>query len=101
MAKNRKGRRRKDSNRAGKICISCIVLMFMGVMSVQIVNLYQKDQEYIKKEQSLEGQLADETERQTQLEEYEAYTQTQQYIEDIAKSKLGLAYGNEIIFKEQ
>ncbi len=94
-------RRKRDENRAGKICISLIVLMFMGVMTVQINNLYKKDQEYIKKEKSLEQELAREQARQTELQEYEAYTQTQQYIEDIAKSKLGLAYGNEIIFKEE
>lgn len=101
MAKRNKYRRRRDNNRMGKICISFIVLLFIGVMSVQMVNLYEKDQEYIEREKSLEGQLAEETERQTRLSEYEAYTQTQQYIEDVAKSKLGLAYGNEIIFKEQ
>lgn len=94
-------RRKKDENRTGKICISLIVLMFIGVMTVQIKNLYEKDQEYIRQENSLKQELAEEEARELQLQEYEAYTQTQQYIEDIAKSKLGLAYGNEIIFKEQ
>ena len=34
-----------------------------------------------------------------QLSSYETYTKSQQYVEDTAKSKLGLAYDNEIIFK--
>ena len=38
---------------------------------------------------------------QKELEEYEAYTQTQEYIEDTAKSKLGLVYKDQIIFKER
>ena len=101
MAGRAKRRRKKDENRTGKICVGLIVLMFIGVMSVQIKNLYEKDQEYIQKEESLKQELAEEQERQLKLQDYEAYTQTKQYIEDIAKSKLGLAYGNEIIFKEQ
>lgn len=94
-------RRKKNSNRAGKVCISMIVVAFVTVMSVQIFKTYQKDQEYLEQQRILEQQLADELARQAELEEYEKYTQSQQYIEDIAKSKLGLAYENEIIFKEQ
>ena len=59
-----RGRRKKNNNRAGKLCIGMIVIAFVAVMSVQIIRVYQK------------------------------------YVEDTAKSKLGLAYDNEIIFKE-
>lgn len=78
-----------------------IVLAFVAVMSVQIVKVYQKDQEYISRQEELVQQLEDESERAEDLKEYEAYTKSQQYVEDTAKSKLGLAYDNEIIFKEQ
>lgn len=94
-------KRRKNNNRAGKMCISMILFAFVLVMSIQIVKIYQKDQEYARKQQELEALLEEETERQKELEEYENYTQSQEYIEDIAKSKLGLAYDNEIIFKEE
>lgn len=94
-------RRRKDSNRAGKIWISMIVFAFVTVMSVQIVKIYRKDQEYIEKQQQLEEELSNETERQEEMEQYEEYTKTREYVEDVAKSKLGLAYPNEIIFKEE
>ena len=36
-----------------------------------------------------------------EIESMQQYMQSDQYIEDIAKSKLGLAYDNEIIFKEK
>ena len=87
-AKKRKSNR---NNRAGKICISMILVVFAAAMSVQIVKAYQKDQ----------VQLQDETARQEELQNYQSYTQSQEYVEDIAKSKLGLAYDNEIIFKEE
>ena len=72
-----------------------------GIMSVQIVNLYKKDQQYIAQEESLKQQKQAELNRQKELEAYEVYTQTQEYIEDTAKSKLGLVYQDDIIFKEQ
>jgi len=75
--------------------------MFLIVMSIQIVKLYKEDQTYIAKEKELNEQLEDATEEQQQLADYEQYTQSQQYIEEVAKSKLGLVYNNEIVFKEQ
>lgn len=75
--------------------------MFLIVMSIQIVKLYKEDQTYIAKEKELNERLEDATEEQQQLADYEQYTQSQQYIEEVAKSKLGLVYNNEIVFKEQ
>lgn len=98
---SRQSRRYKKDNRAGKLAISFVMLTLLVVMSVQIVKIYHKNQEYEAKEQSLNAQLEAETERQQELEEYEKYTQSQDYIEDVAKSKLGLVYKNEIVFKEQ
>ena len=91
----------KKDNRLGTLSVTIIVMTLVGIMSVQIINLYQKDQEYIAQETSLEQQMAKEESRQQELEDYEAYTKTQEYIEDTAKSKLGLVYKGEIVFKEQ
>ncbi len=44
--------------------------------------------------------LEDEQLRQDELKEREEYITTKEYIENIAKTKLGLVYPNEIIFKE-
>ena len=77
-----------------------IVIAFVAVMSVQIIRVYQKDQEYMQQEASLQKQLEEETARGEQLSSYETYTKSQQYVEDTAKSKLGLAYDNEIIFHD-
>lgn len=92
---------KKNDNRAGKICVSMILVAFVAVMTIQIVKTYQKDKEYALKQAELEAQLEEETVRQQELEEYEAYTKSNEYVEDVAKSKLGLAYDNEIIFKEE
>ena len=77
-----------------------IVVLFLTIMSVQIVKLYQKDQGDRERINTLTDAYEDETERRDQLKDYEEYTKSQEYIEDQAKSKLGLTHDNEIIFKE-
>ena len=49
-----KRRRRNQNNRAGKTCISMILVVFVAVMTIQIVRVYQKDQEYARKQEQLE-----------------------------------------------
>ena len=56
------------------MCVTIIVLALIGIMSVQIVNLYKKDQQYIEQEAGLQKQKEAEIARQKELEEYEAYT---------------------------
>ena len=46
-------------------------------------------------------QLKDEQERSAELQEKEAYVGSDQYIVDTAKSKLGMTYPDEIVFKEK
>ena len=81
--------------------IACIVIFLLVFMLVQIVRLYHKNQEYVAREEELSGQLLQETERSDYLKEYEEYIGSREYVEDTAKSKLGLVYDNEIIFKEK
>lgn len=97
------GRRypRRKKNKAGRASIACIVMLLLVVMSFQIMRLYNKNQEYIAREEELLEQLEEETERQNQIEDYEQYIGSKDYIEDTAKSKLSLIYDNEIVFKEQ
>jgi len=83
------------------ICITLLLLVMAGVMSVQMVSLYEKNQEYRGREQELQSQLEAEESRREELEKYEEYITTKEYIEKIAKTKLGLVYPNEVIFKEK
>lgn len=78
-----------------------IVMTLLLVMSIQIVRLHDKNQVYLAKEESLEAQLEEEKERAKELEDYEEYTKTDKFIEDMAKSRLGLVHKNEIIFKKE
>ncbi|MBO5657620.1 MAG: septum formation initiator family protein, partial [Agathobacter sp.] len=54
---------------------------------------------YAEKEEELKDQIAQEEDRATELEEMDLYTKSIEYIKDMA-NRLGLIFGNEIIFKE-
>ena len=91
----KKKRRRRRST--GTVCISIIVVVFVAVMAIQIYQLRQKDADYMARENE---QYEQETQRSSEIDDLEKYMQSSEYYEDVAKSKLGLTYKNEIIFKE-
>ena len=92
---------RKRRRRSGAVSIAVIVLAFLVVMAVQICRIKAKDAEYAAREQELKQEYEEETQRASEIDDLETYMQSCEYIEDVAKSKLGLTYKNEIIFKEK
>ena len=86
--------KRRAKRRGGTLSVSIIVIAFL-------VELKQKESTYAAQKAELEKQYTKESERADEIESMQQYMQSDQYIEDIAKSKLGLAYDNEIIFKEK
>lgn len=97
----KKQRRRKRKNNTGRISFLCIGIFFVLVLSIQMVRLYQKEQEYVQREETLTNQVKDLEKEQEELSEYEQYIQSKDYVEDTAKKKLGLIYEGEIIFREK
>lgn len=101
MAKGSRKRKKKKQNRAGKIFVGLMVVMFILVLAVQIVRLDKKNEEYVARQEELQEQLDQENQRKEDLEKQQQEIGSKAYIEDVAKSKLGLAYDNDIIFKEE
>lgn len=93
--------RKKRQNKAGMILVTVVVLMMLTVVTVKSMELEQKRDEYALKEQQLMEEIAEEEARSDRIAEYEKYTQTKKYVEEIAKDKLGLVYEGEIIFKDE
>lgn len=79
---------------SGVVCMLLVVLLFEGS------SLQAKIQENNAKQAKIEQQLADEQARTEEIEELQEYMQSDEYIEKIAKEKIGLVKDNEIIFKE-
>ena len=99
--KNAKTRKRleRNGNKFALIAVTAVVLIFALVLGVRINSLRAKEQQYIEKEQAILARVAEEEERAKTLEEYRVYVQTKQYVEKVAKEKLGLVDPDEILLK--
>ena len=96
MARYGKKKKRKQ-NRLAMCAITLVVAALVCVLGFQTVQLKQKSDQYAEKLASIERQLDEQEVRAADLEARRIYTQTKQYIEQEAKSKLGLVNPNEII----
>lgn len=104
MGQNRNQRNKRKNkyslgNRMALIGITMVVLSLAVVVNIGASSLKEKELEYQAKEQNLEKVLAEEEARAAQLEEYRIYVQTKQYVEKVAKEKLGLVKEEEILLK--
>lgn len=94
-------RRRRRENKFGVMSISAVVLILLVVVSIKSVELHEKNEQYIQREEILIKERDEELTRQEELDEYAKYVKTKKYIEEVAKNKLGLVYKDEIIFKSK
>ena len=86
----RRKRREGWSNRLAIIGITVVVLSLALVVNIKNHSMEKKVMEYQAKEESLTRQVENEQKRAAELEERRVYVQTKQYIEEVAKQKLGL-----------
>ncbi len=101
MRNNRRQVRRRKKTSTGRIYVAVIMLFMLAVFTVQIVRLYDKNEELKKREESLKTELGAANEKSRQLKEQEEYVGSDEYIENEASQKLGLTHDNWIIFKEK
>ncbi len=94
-------RSKKRQNRLGMVLVSIVVILLFAVIMVKSIDLKEKKAAYDEKEVQLEQQIEDEKARTEELIEYEKYTKTAKYVEEVAKDKLGLVYEDEIIFESE
>lgn len=96
----RKAQKRKSKgNRLGVFAIGFVVVLLLSVLSIQTVQLRATQEAYLAQREALEAQYAAEELRTKELEEYRVYVQTKQYIESIARQKLGLINPGEVLLK--
>lgn len=92
-------KRDKWGNRIAMVGVTLVVLSLAVVVNLKGAALKAKDLEYQIREESLQKQMEEESQRKTELKEREIYVQTKQYIEEVAKEKLGLVSPDEILLK--
>ncbi|MDD6440918.1 MAG: septum formation initiator family protein [bacterium] len=105
MAGVKKNRKRKSDglrkNRRSVLMISLVIMLLGAVVLGCGVSLKAKNEAYLAKEEELRLQIEAEQERSEEIDELKEYVETDEYIEMVAKEKLGLAYENEILFEAQ
>lgn len=97
--KTRRKRRERWGNRLAIIGITLVVASLAVVVNLKSNSMRKKDLEYQAREEAILKQVEHEEKRANELEEYRVYVQTKQYIEEVAKQKLGLVKPDEILLK--
>ena len=88
-------------HRISVISISGVVVLLAVVLSIVSISMQEKNRAYKAQEAELQEQIDKEIARQEEIEELEEYVGSDEYVEDVAKEKLGLINPNEIIFQAQ
>lgn len=100
MARKRKkaAYQKRHQNRTGMILVSMVVVLMMVVIGLQTHRLKLQQAEYAKEEQYYMELIAQEEARTLEIAEFEKYTHTNAYIEEVAKAKFGFVKDGEILF---
>ena len=97
--KNKKTKTKKK--KTGRFYIGMIVAFLLVIMSIQLANLYQKNEAYRQKEKAVLAEVQQQQESKENLKHDEYYTESQDNVKNTAKDKVGLVYDKEIGCKEK
>lgn len=79
------------------VVVLCIVLC--GTLTYKKTVLNAQRKEYSRQIAELKKEKAEADARKEELKDFEKYTNSDEYIEEVAREKLGLVYKDEIIFE--
>lgn len=92
-------KKKKESKPFGDDRICIVLITFTCILSVKTVQLKDKQKGYQSRIEVLQGQIGKEEDYAAQLEEKRIYVQTKQYVEEMAREKLGLVNADELLIK--
>lgn len=102
MKKVKKTRKKRIAyNYLGMLAIAFVAVILLAGLVMQSQSLKNRLAYYDAKAASLEQSIEDEQARTEEIEELKKYMQTDEYIEEVARDKLGLVKDNEIVFQEE
>ena len=93
--------RKKMQNRFSMFLVTLVIVLLVVVVGIRGMELNDKLDSLKAEAAQIDAQVEAEQQRTLEIEEYNRYTQTKQYYEEVAKEDLGLVYEDEIIFKEE
>ena len=101
--KKRKTKRNRKIgyNYLGMLAIALVVLVLLGGLMHESRNLRERLAVYDAKAATIEQEIENEQARTEDIDKLKEYMQTDEYVEEIAREKLGLAKDNETVFKKE
>ena len=90
----------REQNRLSMWIAALIVGALIMVVLVTCGSLYRRLHSNKERIEELRSEIAKEEQRAEEIEEYKQYTKSREYIEEVAREKLGLVYEGEVIFKD-
>lgn len=83
------------------VMIAGIVAVLLIVLLVQSQQLLSRNASYESRKEELTQQIQDEEVRAGEIDKLKSYVDSEEFIEKIARERLGLVYKDEIIFKAE
>ncbi len=99
MAENRFSRRNRQNRLSMILAVLVVAILFVAVY-INGSSMRKELEENQDRIVRLKQEIEEEELRSKSIEEYRAYTETDQFIEQVAREKLGLLYEGETIFRE-
>lgn len=100
-SKKRRNHQKIANNYRGMAAIAIVVLILLVGLTMQSNNLKARIAVYDAKAAALKQSIEDEQDRTKEIDEQKEYMQTDEYIAEVARDKLGLVKGNEVVFEEE
>ena len=95
-----KSAKQNEQNKLSMGLAAVVVGILIVVIMVACFGLHQRLVKNRERISELQSEIVKEEQRAEDIEEYRKYTETREYIEEVAREKLGLVYEGEVIFKE-
>lgn len=93
--------RKKKKNRTSIYIAIMVVTLFCGYLYIRGISLRHEKEMLQAEVNQLQEQKEGEEQRRQELEEFETFTHTKKYAEQLAKDILGYVYEDEIVFKPE
>ena len=90
--------RRKTHNKMGMILIAIAVIVMTIIVGYSVYNMKIELNENKARIESLNKELDSEEKRKVEIAEYQEYIETDEFVEEVAREKLGLVHDDEIVF---
>lgn len=102
MANKRYKRPLNRKKRLGSFTVLGVIVLSLAICATLMyksLELKTQEREYAKQLEELKKEKKEADKKTAELKDFKEYVKTDEYIEEVAREKLGLVYKDEIIFE--